>query len=234
MTKPRTLPPSIYVTKNGVVLNINGNSFTDDEFDFFQKEEKLWADSQEVFSFTELMKIYPEAVVPARKALQARIKEYKEFIRDINDRRETYFNNVINPAPFKEQAQLIKETNNFFDNLHSEWEAKIKTAVFCLSHLDELEGKVEPRTTKGITDSDIERAKSMPITSLYEGKISKHGKRANGKCPFHKDDNPSLIFYLDQNSWYCYSCNTGGSVVDWVMKRNGCDFIRAIKILLNK
>jgi hypothetical protein len=35
-------------------------------------------------------------------------------------------------------------------------------------------------------------------------------------CPFHADSHPSLVVYLDQNSWYCYVCAVGGDVYDFV------------------
>ena len=38
------------------------------------------------------------------------------------------------------------------------------------------------------------------------------------KCPFHHDHSPSLNLYRDKRGWYCFVCNEGGSVIDFVMK----------------
>lgn len=53
-------------------------------------------------------------------------------------------------------------------------------------------------------------------------------------CPFHHDTRPSLRLYPDDNRWWCYSCNMGGSVIDWVMKSKGIGFISAVKALAIK
>jgi DNA primase len=47
--------------------------------------------------------------------------------------------------------------------------------------------------------------------------LEKRGTR-RGKvlCPFHNDSNPSMVVYLDQNSWYCYVCAIGGDVYEFV------------------
>lgn len=38
-------------------------------------------------------------------------------------------------------------------------------------------------------------------------------------CPFHADTKPSLRIYAEPGKgFYCYSCNAGGSVIDFVMR----------------
>lgn len=34
-------------------------------------------------------------------------------------------------------------------------------------------------------------------------------------CPFHKDTDPSLVFYEKTNSFFCFGCRTGGDVVEF-------------------
>ena len=40
-------------------------------------------------------------------------------------------------------------------------------------------------------------------------------------CFMHEDRTPSLTIYNDH--WYCYSCNQGGSILDFVMAYEKCD-----------
>lgn len=47
-------------------------------------------------------------------------------------------------------------------------------------------------------------------------------------CPAHKDKTPSLKIYENGKGWYCFSCNKGGSVIDFWMHVNHCDFQAAI------
>jgi len=68
--------------------------------------------------------------------------------------------------------------------------------------------------------------------SLQRGSIS--GNTIIGSCPFHEDRTPSFTIYKDQNSWFCYGCSQGGSVVDYIMIRDRVEFLEAVKILVNK
>lgn len=50
-------------------------------------------------------------------------------------------------------------------------------------------------------------------------------------CPFHQDTHPSLYIYSDENRWWCFGCNTGGSNIDWIMRYNHLEFSEAVKYL---
>lgn len=52
------------------------------------------------------------------------------------------------------------------------------------------------------------------------------------KCPFHsEDDTPSLCIYPATNKWYCFGCNAGSSVYDWIMMKNNVSFGEAVEIV---
>lgn len=50
-------------------------------------------------------------------------------------------------------------------------------------------------------------------------------------CPIHNEKTPSCVVYHDQNSFYCYGCHAGGSVIDFVMARDGVPIKEAVKLL---
>ncbi len=75
-----------------------------------------------------------------------------------------------------------------------------------------------------IPEQDIERLKQeVSIKSLVESRgvgLKKHGADWIGLCFFHQDKNPSLLVSPQKGLWHCLgACRTGGSVIDWVMKR---------------
>lgn len=68
------------------------------------------------------------------------------------------------------------------------------------------------------------------VIGLY-GYTARHRKMV---CPFHGDKNASLQIYENNgrhNGWHCFGCGRGGSVIDFVMEHDGCDFIMAVKAI---
>ena len=60
--------------------------------------------------------------------------------------------------------------------------------------------------------------------------LHRRGQNYFTKCPFHAEDNtPSLCIYPHSNKWYCFGCNAGSSVYDWIMKKNNVSFYGAVE-----
>lgn len=53
----------------------------------------------------------------------------------------------------------------------------------------------------------IEAARRYGFEPDRQGKI---------RCPFHDDSHPSLQLYKGVRGWWCYVCDRGGSVIDFV------------------
>jgi len=86
-------------------------------------------------------------------------------------------------------------------------------------------------------DDTLNRLKNdISLQRLAEGQgitLKKHGKDLLGLCPFHDDHEPSLIITPNKNLWHCLgACQSGGSVIDWVMKAEGVSFKHAVELLL--
>ena len=87
-----------------------------------------------------------------------------------------------------------------------------------------------------IPEAEIERLKrEISVQRLVESAgiaLARHGADWLGRCPFHDDHGPSLVISPKKNLWHCLgACQTGGSVIDWVMKINGVSFRHAVEIL---
>ena len=67
------------------------------------------------------------------------------------------------------------------------------------------------------------------ILDLY-GYRTKHGFMV---CPFHGDTDASLKVYPGNRGWCCYGCNREGSVIDFVMEHENCDFRTAVRAIDN-
>ena len=87
-----------------------------------------------------------------------------------------------------------------------------------------------------IPDEEIERLKrEIPIERLVKAagiELRKHGADLIGRCPFHDDREPSLVVTPEKNLWHCLgACNSGGSVIDWIIKTRGVSFRHAVELL---
>jgi DNA primase len=87
-----------------------------------------------------------------------------------------------------------------------------------------------------IPETEVERLKSeVSIQRLAESRgivLRKRGDELMGLCPFHDDHSPSLVINPQKNLWHCLgACQTGGSVIDWVMKAEGVSFRHAVELL---
>lgn len=49
-----------------------------------------------------------------------------------------------------------------------------------------------------------------------------------GLCPFHDDHHPSFAVNEEENYWHCFTCRTGGSIIDFWMRWRRCDFPAAV------
>jgi DNA primase len=87
-----------------------------------------------------------------------------------------------------------------------------------------------------IPDSELARIKEqVSVLERVRGggvSLKRHGSDWIGLCPFHDDVNPSLVVTPSKNLWHCMgACQTGGSVIDWVMRSEGVSFRHAVEVL---
>jgi DNA primase len=86
-----------------------------------------------------------------------------------------------------------------------------------------------------IPEAELERLKSeVSVQRLVEAsgvELKKGGKDLIGKCPFHQDDEASLVVTPHKNLWHCFGCQIGGGPIDWVIKSKGVSFRHAVELL---
>lgn len=82
----------------------------------------------------------------------------------------------------------------------------------------------------------IERLKRdvsvLDLLGRYGIATEKRGKNHFALCPFHEEDTPSLAVDPVRNTWKCFGCGKGNSVVDFIMEKEGLDFAEAARKLL--
>ena len=82
--------------------------------------------------------------------------------------------------------------------------------------------------TLNIFDS-IKETLSIATVLAYYGVEIRRGNKA--LCPLHNEKSPSFTVYHDSNSWHCFGCGAGGSVIDFVIAYCGLDALESAKKL---
>jgi DNA primase len=67
-------------------------------------------------------------------------------------------------------------------------------------------------------------------------KLRKTGKNYTGFCPFHPNTRtPAFVVFPDSGNWRCFgTCNEGGDIFKFVMKKEGWDFPEALRRLAER
>ena len=61
--------------------------------------------------------------------------------------------------------------------------------------------------------------------------LRRSGRRLVGRCPFHEDRDPSLVIYPQTSSYFCFGCDAGGDVIDFVGRLRGTAFSETAALL---
>jgi len=75
---------------------------------------------------------------------------------------------------------------------------------------------------------DVARAKSVPIPMFIEFNTMHFAR-----CIFHNEKSPSMKYYPNNNSVYCFGCGRAADVIDIVQHQQNISFINAVKLLSN-
>jgi len=65
-------------------------------------------------------------------------------------------------------------------------------------------------------------------------KLERKGRRYFGLCPFHGEKTPSFCVEPAKQFFYCFGCNKGGSVIQFIMSIENLDFPEALKHLAER
>ena len=171
-------------------------------------------------------------------SLRARIKELKQRIIGLQDRRaafswsdieneeppHTFFLSLVSGKMFASDSEWDGELpdnpalrEHIVDFAKARFDREIEAH---LATIQRLKNQIRFRKLGDgpavyITPNDVIRAKATPVTSLIN---VTRGDRAI--CPWHDDTNPSLTIYKKSNTVWCFACSHGGDAIDLYMAVN--------------
>src|SRR6056297_604143 len=64
--------------------------------------------------------------------------------------------------------------------------------------------------------------------------LQRAGKNYKALCPFHQEKTPSFTVNPDNQFYYCFGCNVGGDVFNFLMEIENITFYESLKILAQR
>lgn len=84
------------------------------------------------------------------------------------------------------------------------------------------------------TKDQIKQANDIVELIGSYSQLRRSGSRYVCHCPWHNDQRPSLQIDPARQSWVCWVCDIRGDVFDYVMRREGVEFVEAMKMLAER
>jgi DNA primase len=85
-----------------------------------------------------------------------------------------------------------------------------------------------------VIDDVKQRVDIVELVSQYVS-LKRAGKSFTAPCPFHTERTPSFHVDPARQTWHCFgACSTGGDIFAFVMKKEGCEFRDALRILAER
>ena len=111
-------------------------------------------------------------------------------------RREERLRKITSINPLIEYIQIYDIEHGFAEYLVIQ-----KWMRYWMRLLQKVDTTIEIDAQNGIAQSDIEKAREVPIEDLYDGRL-RGVSRLMGVCPFHEEKTPSFTIFTHDNSFY--------------------------------
>lgn len=163
---------------------------------------------------SEIKKVYEQALKETKQKIEDLYADKTSFSRALTLWKDRWF---------------LEYVHHWFDARLGHWNNVAKRYAWILKS---LRSNRQADSTKNITDSDIDRAKQVPIEQLYGGTLRSVAGRLSGLCPFHTEKTPSFFIYKD-NHYHCFGCGSHGDAITFIRENKKIGFQEAVKFLLH-
>ncbi len=89
------------------------------------------------------------------------------------------------------------------------------------------------RNSRDFAEKVKENIDIVDIISEYVD-LKQAGKNYKGLCPFHQEKTPSFTVNPENQFYYCFGCNAGGDVFNFLMDIENITFYESLKILARR
>ena len=74
----------------------------------------------------------------------------------------------------------------------------------------------------------------LDLVKDYVPNVKRSGTSYKACCPFHQEKTPSFTISPDKGLYYCFGCQTGGDIFDFLMKVESLSFNEAVRKLADR
>ena len=127
-------------------------------------------------------------------------------------------------ASFEEQMRILSHPQNVPPPVFQAYRSLRNTTT-------ESAEKAENGPAEAPTGTLSERIKGSVSVLDFVSQYVELSPNGRGLCPFHDDQQASFSVNPEGNYWHCFAGCGGGSIIDFWMKKQGCDFKQAVKEL---
>ena len=150
----------------------------------------------------------------------AKIREFEDIIQKCKNHVRSLYSRLVSCSP---------EMRGIYHCSIIQLEAHIHKLQLEIKKFEQLKrlGKTDDKTKL-----DVERARTVPISSFLMGQWRKTGSgRSTVLCPIVSEKTPSFVWFEEKNNVHCFSCGYHGDSIDLFMRLHACNFIDAVKEL---
>ncbi len=84
---------------------------------------------------------------------------------------------------------------------------------------------------ENLSEKIKQRLDIVELVRQYVPHLKKSGKTWKACCPFHKEKTPSFTVSSEKGLYYCFGCQEGGDIFDFLMKAENLSFNEAVRKL---
>jgi len=197
---------------------------SNDFYEYAYELEKEWRATIPRLTDKELLASFPEA----RWTIPEKIKELEEKQKEFSDALRKKLIMIKNAKSDELSEWFWREWLKASDGTEL---LKVEKQIMRLKRLLMVGSGKIPKGS--ITEEQIQGALLVPIENLINGPLRKSGKTLTGLCSLHQEKHPSFYIYSQSNSFYCFGCNQGGDVINFVRLLHDFSFKEAVNYLTN-
>ena len=84
-----------------------------------------------------------------------------------------------------------------------------------------------------LSPTTVQAVRDLPIATVVSPFVPLKPKGQNqwGSCPFHDEKSPSFEVHNKTNTFYCFGCLAKGDGIEFIIKKQGLDFVAAVEAL---